>query len=72
MNVLSIFIGIVALIAALVGFIPLLGWLNWFVLPVAVIGLVFGLLSRNNNGRNINLVVLAIALFRLFVGGGLI
>jgi hypothetical protein len=72
MNVLSIFIGIVALIAALVGFIPLLGWLNWFVLPVAVVGLVFGLLSRNNNGRNINFVVLAIALFRLFVGGGLL
>jgi hypothetical protein len=72
MNILSVFIGITALIAALVGFIPLLGWLNWFVLPVAVIGLVFGLLSRNNNGRNINLVVLAIALFRLFVGGGII
>jgi hypothetical protein len=72
MNVLSILIGIVALIAALVGFIPLLGWLNWFVLPVAVVGLVFGLLSKNNNGRNINLVVLAIALFRLFIGGGLL
>jgi hypothetical protein len=72
MNVLSIIIGIIALIGALVGFIPLLGWLNWFILPVAVIGLVFGLLSKNKNGRNINLVVLGISLFRLFVGGGLI
>jgi hypothetical protein len=72
MNILSVFIGITALIGALVAFIPLLGWLNWLVLPVAVIGLVFGLLSRNNNGRNINLVVLAISVFRLFVGGGII
>jgi hypothetical protein len=72
MNILSVIIGIVALIGALVGFIPLLGWLNWFILPVAVVGLVFGLLSRNNNGRNINLVVLGIALFRLFIGGGLL
>lgn len=72
MNILSVFIGIAALIGALVAFIPLLGWLNWFVLPVAVVGLVFGLLSKNNNGRNINLVVLAISVFRLFVGGGII
>jgi hypothetical protein len=71
-NILSIFIGIVALIAALVGFIPLLGWLNWFILPIAVIGLVLGLLSKNNNGRNVNLVVLAIAIFRLSVGGGIL
>jgi hypothetical protein len=71
MNVLSIVIGLIALVVALVAFIPLLGWLNWFVLPVAVIGLVLGLLAKNNNGRNINLVVLAIAIFRLTVGGGI-
>jgi Na+/phosphate symporter len=72
MNILSIIVGIAALTGALVAFIPLLGWLNWLVLPVAVVGLVFGLLSKNNNGRNINLVVLGISLFRLFVGGGII
>ncbi|MGL4608080.1 MAG: hypothetical protein ACRCYY_00115 [Trueperaceae bacterium] len=71
MNVLSILIGIFALFGALVAFIPLLGWLNWFILPVAVVGLVFGLLSKNKNGRNVNIVVLAISLFRLSVGGGI-
>jgi hypothetical protein len=40
MNVISVIIGIMALILALVGFIPLLGWLNWFVIPAAVVGLV--------------------------------
>ena len=72
MNVLSGIIGIVALIIALVGFIPLLGWLNWFAIPVAVVGLVLGLLSRQTSGRNINLVVLALAAVRLALGGGIL
>ena len=72
MNVLSIIIGSVALIIALVGFIPLLGWLNWFVIPLAVVGLVVGLMSRQTSGRNINLVVLALAAVRLALGGGIL
>lgn len=72
MNVLSTIIGIVALIIALVGFIPLLGWLNWFVIPLAVVGLVMGLMSRQASGRNINLVVLALAAVRLALGGGIL
>jgi hypothetical protein len=72
MNVISTLIGIAALIAALVAFVPLLGWLNWLVIPVVAIGLVLGLLSDKTTGRNVNLAVLAIAMFRLFIGGGLI
>lgn len=72
MNLISTLIGIVALIAALVALIPLLGWLNWFVIPVVAVGLLLGLLSDKTTGRNINLVVLAIAMFRLFIGGGLL
>ncbi len=72
MNVISALIGVVALIAALVAFIPLLGWLNWLVIPVVVIGLVLGLFSDKKTGRNINLAVLVIAMFRLFIGGGIL
>jgi hypothetical protein len=72
MNLISTLIGLMALIAALVALIPLLGWLNWLVLPVVAIGLVLGLLSDKTTGRNINLVVLAIAMFRLFIGGGIL
>lgn len=71
MNALSTIIGILALIGALVGFIPLLGWLNWGVIPLAVVGLVLGLIARENTGRNINLVVLAVAVVRLSLGGGI-
>jgi hypothetical protein len=72
MNVVSTVIGIVALIIALIGFIPLLGWLNWFAIPLAVVGLVVGLMSRATSGRNINLVVLALAAVRLALGGGIL
>lgn len=71
MDLISTLIGIVTLVAALIALVPLLGWLNWFVIPVAAIGVVLGLLSEKTTGRNINLVVLAIAAFRLFMGGGL-
>ena len=72
MNVISVLVGIAALIVALVGFIPLLGWLNWLVIPAAVVGLVIGLLSRETSGRNINLVVLVLAVIRLALGGGIL
>jgi hypothetical protein len=72
MNVLSTMIGFVALAIALVGFIPLLGWLIWFAIPLAVVGLVLGLLSQTTSGRKINLVVLALAIIRLALGGGIL
>ena len=72
MNAISALIGIVAFFAALVAFIPLLGWLNWLVIPVVAVGLVVGLLSDKTTGRNINLAVLVIAMFRLFLGGGIL
>ena len=72
MNLISTLIGLLALVAALVALIPLLGWLNWLVIPVVAVGLVLGLLSDKTTGRNINLVVLVIAIFRLFIGGGLL
>ena len=71
MNVISTIIGLTALIIALVGFVPLLGWLNWFAIPLAVVGLVLGLLSQKPSGRHINLVVLALAIIRLALGGGI-
>jgi hypothetical protein len=71
-NLVSITVGLVCLMIALVGFIPLLGWLNWLALLGAVVGLVFGFLSRETSGRNINLVVIVLAIFRLSLGGGIL
>jgi hypothetical protein len=72
LNVLSLLIGLVSGVVAVFGLIPFLGWANWFLLPVAGIGLVLGLISKRKEGQILNLVVIAIALVRLSLGGGII
>jgi len=72
LNLFSILIGIVALLLAIPSTIPLLGWGNWFVLPIAIVGIGLGALSRSNSGRNFCLIVFAIAVVRLMLGGGII
>jgi choline-glycine betaine transporter len=71
LNLISILIGLVALVPALVAFLPLFGWLYWFILPIAVVGLGIGVLSRGRAGRNLNLVVLLVGLARLAIGHGI-
>lgn len=70
-NLISIFIGLVALVLAIPSAIPFLGWANWFVLPIALIGAGFGALSSSNQGRNFCLIVFALATVRLMLGGGI-
>ena len=72
LNILSLLIGLVGGLIAAFGIIPFVGWANWFVIPIAGIGLVLGLISRRKEGQILNLVVIAIALVRLSIGGGLI
>lgn len=71
-NILSILIGLFALLCAIPAFIPFLGALNWIVVPIAVIGLVVGLFSSRTLGRNLNIVVIVIGVVRLMLGGGII
>ena len=71
LNLISLMIGALALVGALVGFLPLLGWFNWFVLPLAIIGLALGAVSDGRAGRNLNIVVLVVGVLRLSLGGGL-
>jgi hypothetical protein len=70
-NFVSLIIGIVALLCAMVAFVPLLGWLNWLIIPLAIIGAGVGLVSRGTAGRNLNLFVIVIGIVRLMMGGGI-
>jgi len=70
-NIASLIIGFVALILAIVAFLPLLGWANWLIIPLALIGAGIGVLSRGTAGRNLNLLVIVIGVVRLMIGGGL-
>jgi hypothetical protein len=69
LNLISILVGIIALPLMLIALIPFLGWLNYMVIPVAVIGLALGALSDSNTGRNLNIVVALVGLTRLWLGG---
>jgi hypothetical protein len=71
-NLASLIIGIVALILAVIAFIPLLGWANWLIVPLAIIGAVVGMISRGTAGRNLNLFVILIGVVRLMLGGGIL
>jgi hypothetical protein len=71
-NIVSLAIGVIALILVVVAFIPLLGWANWIIVPLAVVGLAIGATSPSKAGRNLNIVVIAIGVIRLMLGGGII
>jgi hypothetical protein len=71
-NLISLIIGAVALLLVILAFIPLLGWANWIIIPLAVIGLAFGAMSDKTSGRNLNIVVIAVGALRLFLGGGIL
>jgi hypothetical protein len=71
LNIVSLIIGIVALVCAAIAFIPLLGWANWLIIPLAVIGAGIGAASGSNGGRNLNLFVIVVGIVRLMIGGGI-
>jgi hypothetical protein len=72
LNLASLIIGFVALVLAVVAFLPLLGWANWLIVPLAIIGAGVGMASRSTAGRNLNLLVILIGVVRLSLGGGIL
>jgi hypothetical protein len=71
-NLASLIIGLVALVLAVIAFLPLLGWANWLIIPLAVIGAGVGMVSRSTAGRNLNLFVIVVGVVRLMLGGGIL
>ena len=71
LNLISLLIGLVAIVPVLLALLPFLGWGNWLLLPLPVIGLIVGSLSRGNAGRNLNLTLLLVAIVRLWIGHGI-
>ncbi len=71
-NIISIIIGVIALVFTFIGLVPLLGWTNWLILPFAGIGALFGLISSRNSGMYFCLIVMGISALRLSLGGGII
>ena len=72
LNIVSIIIGLVAAVCAVVAFIPLLGWAKWLIIPLALVGAGIGAASSSTSGRNLNLFVVVVGILRLMLGGGII
>lgn len=72
LNLVSLIIGVVALVLAVIAFLPLLGWANWLIIPLAIVGAVVGMASRSTAGRNLNLFVIVVGIIRLMLGGGIL
>jgi hypothetical protein len=70
-NMNSLLIGCVALVMVAIAFIPFLGWANWLIIPLAILGLGIGATSGQSSGRTLNLIVIVIGVLRLMLGGGL-
>jgi len=72
LNLVSLLIGLVALVLVAIAFLPILGIANWIIIPIAVIGAGIGALSSSKSGRNLNLFVIIIGVIRLIIGGGIL
>ena len=72
LNLVSILIGLVTLVLGLIAFTPLLGALNWIVIPIGLVGLAVGALSSHRTGRNLNLTLVIVFAIRLWLGGGIL
>ncbi len=72
LNIVSLIIGVVSLIFVAIAFLPLLGWANWLVVPLAILGAAIGAMSSGTSGRNLNLFVIVAGVLRLMLGGGII
>ena len=71
LNIVSIIIGVVALLFAIPAFLPVLALAYYLIIPLAVIGAVVGAASSSNAGRNLNLFVIVVGVLRLMATGGL-
>ena len=80
LRVLSLVWGILSILGMLVAFVPCFGWLNWVVIPFALVGLVISGLAYvgspqdRRGGPIIGLITCSTAvvfgIMRLMVGGG--
>ncbi|MEZ0348448.1 MAG: hypothetical protein ABWJ90_08050 [Thermus sp.] len=70
MRVLSLVLVVLALLLLFPALLPLLGWLNWMVLPLALLGAGLGVLSGEERAFKLGLLVMGVSALRLLLGGG--
>lgn len=72
MKTLGLLIGILSAIGMLIAFIPFFGWLNWLVIPFAIIGLICSSTGESSGGKTLCGIAIIAGILRLMLGGGLL
>jgi hypothetical protein len=82
MGLISLLWGIAAMLWMVLALVPLLGWMNWFLIAFAAVGAVLaaigvaltgaGKRGRAKTGLVLNGIVIVVAVARLLLGGGVI
>ncbi len=65
-------VGIVCMLLMIVAFIPMLGWLNWVVIPVSAVGLIISSIAGSSGGKTMCGFAIAVGTARLMWGGGIL
>jgi len=79
MQIIGFMMSAFSILGMLIGLLPLLGWLNWLVIPFAGIGLIISIVGVAVSKRGgigvvgiiLSLIALFISIPRLIVGGGI-
>ena len=64
-------LGIVSLILMAVAFAPLMGWLNWIFVPLAIISLIISSIVGSRTGQLTSVIAIIGGIMRLKLGGGI-
>lgn len=72
MQFISIVIGLFAFFWMVLGLIPFFGWIQWPVLALCTLGIIFGAFPKRKIGLTINLIIGLVAALRAVIFGGFI
>jgi hypothetical protein len=71
MRIIGLLFGVLSAIGMLFGLIPFLGWLNWIVIPIAILALIFSAIGKSRGGMVLSGVTILFGILRLIFGGGI-
>ena len=71
MKIIASIISTLCLLGMVLAFLPLLGWLNWLVIPLAFIGFIISSIAESPKSKSLCNLVIIFGILSLILGGGL-
>ena len=71
MQITGLIIGILSTLGMLLGILPFLGWLNWFNVAFAILGLIISIISIHNaKSKGIGIAAIILCSIAIIIGIG--